>query len=206
MELRRKNHGDVYRDLLKCVCARIHSSGLKCTGVTGGFSLFELLVVLAIVCIFSVMAIPDMKRAFSGRDLILQAEELSSRLNRIRDLAMENGYPWRVIFNPGRKSWSGFCDKDNDCQRDPGEATLGPFILGKGIVFGSDAAAGPNNSPLPEDGVSFQDDCITYSPVGASNSGSIYLKSRAASIAIRVYPASGAMRIWVYRKTWENIK
>ncbi len=83
---------------------------------------------------------------------------------------------------------------------------LGPFKLGNGIWFGSDAGSGPNNTSLPADGISLQHDSITFSPMGTCNAGSIYINNKKGSVAIRIYPASGVMRIWAYHKTWEIIK
>jgi hypothetical protein len=32
------------------------------------------------------------------------------------------------------------------------------------------------------------------------------LRNGKASVAVRVYPASAVVRVWVFRRNWENIK
>jgi prepilin-type N-terminal cleavage/methylation domain-containing protein len=175
--------------------------------IVRGVSLLELMIVLAIISLMAVMAFPYMGKFFSGRNLSQQTDAISSFLTRIRDLAMVQGHPWRIIFYPDQKSWISFCDKDDDCRMDPGEERIGPFTLEQEICFGSIAASGPNGTDIPEDGISFQDNCITFSRMGCCNAGTLYMMNKTrSSFAIRLYPASGLVRIWKYCEKWEIIK
>lgn len=171
-----------------------------------GFNLLELLVVLSIISILAVLAFPNMSRFTSDKELSQQAESLAANIHRARDLAMDQGYPWRVVFKPGQGSWICYGDLDGDSQIDPGEKVLGPFLLKEPLRFGCHARKGPNDTALPDDGVSFSDNRITFSPMGCCNSGSIYLRNDTSSLAIRVLPASGVIRIWRYGSSWEVVK
>lgn len=171
-----------------------------------GFNLLELLVVLGIISLLAALAFPNLSRLTSGKELSQQTEHLATMIHRARDLAMDQGYPWRIVFNPGHGSWVCYGDQNGDSRIDPGERLLGPFSLSEPVRFGCRSHKGPNDTDLPDDGVSFSDNRITFSPMGCCNSGSIYLRNDTSSIAIRVLPASGVIRIWRYGSSWEIIK
>lgn len=178
----------------------------KNIALDNGFTLLELLAVLVIISIMAAIAFPDLSRFASKKILSHQAEQMADILHRARDLAMEQGFSWRVSFRPDLGTWVCYCDEDDDSKIDPGEKVLGPYMLEKGIRFGCLANKGPNDSSLPDDGVSFLDNRISFSPMGCCNSGSVYLSDKDFSIAIRLLPASGVVRIWQYRRTWEELK
>lgn len=172
----------------------------------GGVTLLELLAVLVILSVMAAIAIPDLSRFVSKKILSHQAELMADVIHRARDLAMEQGFSWRVSFRPGQGTWVCYCDEDDDLKFDPGERMLGPYVLEKGIRFGCLAARGPNDTSLPDDGVSFTDNCISFSPMGCCNSGSVYLSDKNSSVAVRVLPASGVVRMWQYLRSWEELK
>ncbi len=171
-----------------------------------GFNLLELLVVLSIVSILAALAFPNLSRLTSSRELSQQAEHLAATIHRARDLAMDQGYPWRIVFTPGSGSWLCYGDQDGDAEIGPGERQLGHFSLVPPVRFGCHAKNGPNNTVIPVDGVSISGNRITFSPMGCCNSGSIYIWNDTSSIAIRVLPASGVIRIWRYGSSWEVLK
>jgi type II secretory pathway pseudopilin PulG len=170
-----------------------------------GVSLLELLVVLAMISILAVTAMSGISGFIVRNSLLRQTDQLSVVIRRTRDMALEQAHPWRLVFQPGKGSWMGYGDADDDGQKDPGEMTLGPFILTKGVFFGCTARSGPNRTALPGDGVSFTDNQICFSSMGCCNSGSIYLTDRGSSTAVRVMPASGAVRVWQYRGSWKEL-
>jgi hypothetical protein len=110
--------------------------------------------------------------------------------------------PWRVIFDPGARSYYAFCDRNRNGLQDSGEEVQGVYKLGAGVDFGSAAPRGPNNTAIPGDGVSFQDNRIVFNRMGGCNAGSLYLSSSSGSAAIRVMPASGSVSIWRYTNRW----
>lgn len=171
-----------------------------------GVTLIELLVVLVIVSIMAAMALPDLGAFSSGKVLSQQADRLETLLHRARCLAMEQGHPWKLEFDPGEGTWVCYGDTNNNSLMDPTENRLGPDRLEGEISFGCTASRGPNNTAVPEDGISFLNNRISFSPLGCCNSGSLYLRSDERSIAVRVLPASGVVRIWEYRKDWKVVK
>jgi len=177
-------------------------TGAGDTGVT----LLELLAVLVIVSIMAALALPGLGTFSSRKSLSGQVDRLEALIIRVRDLAMEQGCPWRVEFDPGKGAWICYGDANGDLLMDPGEQRLGPDTLDGGVSFGCIPDRGPNNSSVPEDGVSFLGNRITFSPLGCCNAGSIYLKSKERSAAIRVMPASGSVRVWEYRDGWRSVK
>lgn len=171
-----------------------------------GISLLELIVVLSIVSIMAAIALPNMSRFVYDKALSQQTEQLATIISRAHDLAMEKGYYWRLSFNPAGKSWVCYGDQNGDMLLNPGEQSLGVNNLDRNVSFGSHAGKGPNGSSIPGDGISVPNDCLTFSPMGHSNSGSIYLKSKHSSYAIRVLSTAGVIRIWRYRSAWEVVK
>jgi type II secretory pathway pseudopilin PulG len=170
-----------------------------------GTSLMELLVVLAVIAVLAALALPDMGVFTARKRLMAQTDRILLDLRRTRDLAMEQACPWRMVFDPAGDTWHCYGDADEDGKPDDGEKTLGPFSLGRGVSFGSRAGVGPNGTALPTDGVSFQDDQVCFSPMGCCNSGTIYLTDRDSSTAIRVLPASGAVKVWQHRGAWRAL-
>lgn len=166
-----------------------------------GVTLTELMVTVALVGIFAGIAVPGMQ-AYAGRTKLRQQTDLVvGVITRARIMAMQDA-PWRVIFDPGARSYYAYCDRNANGRQDSGEEVQGIYQLTPGVSFGSAASRGPNNTAIPEDGVSFQDNRIVFNRMGGCNAGSLYLSSKEGSAAIRVMPASGAVIIWRYADRW----
>ncbi len=189
---------------------------LKATGSNGyagnvrlpdeGVTLIELLTVLAIIAVMAVIALPFSLEFSSGRSLEHQAVRMATDITRARDLAMERGYDWRIFFFTASKTWISFEDRNANGSMDQGEERLGPYSLDRECDFGSLAARGPNDTDLPADGISLPDNRLVFSPMGCSKSGTIYIKDKKQSMALRMLPASGIVRIWRHRTEWEVFK
>ncbi len=160
-------------------------------------------MVLFIASILAVMALPDLGGLLSRKSLSSQADKLALALHRARDLAMEQGHDWKVVFQPDAGTWVCYGDADGDSEMDGTEQRLGPDRLGGTVSFGCTTGTGPNGTAVPEDGISLVNNRISFSSLGCCNAGSIYLRSEDRSMAIRVLPASGVVRMWEYRGTWE---
>lgn len=193
----------------KCNCKRPGEVGShygQIESSRAGVTLIELMVVIAIIALVAAVALPSL-RAFSSRKAIFhQADQIGAQLYRAKELAVTQGIPWRVVFSPGPAQWYCFGDLNRNMQHDPGEQRLGPYVLTKGILFGSRAPAGPNNSSIPADGVSFSGNRVSFSPMGTCNAGTIYLRSTDRDLALRVLPASGLVLMYEKNPSWRVLR
>ncbi|CAM5352023.1 hypothetical protein MAUB1S_06073 [Mycolicibacterium aubagnense] len=69
-------------------------------GRQDGFSLIELMVVLAIIALMAVIAVPALSRRSNEPDLHHLSKELAARLRVAHTLAIATGKPQRIDFNP----------------------------------------------------------------------------------------------------------
>ncbi len=171
-----------------------------------GLTLLELLVVLALMSIMAALALPDLTGFASRKTLRRQGDEIVALFQATREKAMEQGIPWQARFWPEEGKCLGFGDTNGSFQADATEEQIGPVYLEDGICFGSHASAGPNKTSIPADGVSFVNNRVSFSLMGCCNAGTLYLKSKDRSLAIRLLPASGTARMWEYTDSWQVLK
>jgi len=171
-----------------------------------GVTLLELLIVLAIASVMAAMALPGMGKYFLHRSLDRQANEIVGLFYMVRENAMSSGHKWRMNFSSAQGEIFCYGDENNNAVNDSKERHMGPYRLCKGVVFDCSATSGPNNTKVPTDGVSFSNNRVCYSNMGSCNAGTIYLRSDNESIAVRVLPASGAVRMYVYSGVWKELK
>jgi prepilin-type N-terminal cleavage/methylation domain-containing protein len=118
---------DISGAVLKFVPVEAGSRSLRDYLPVAGFSLLELMVVLAVMAVLAVMTLPALMGSSSERTLCREAEELSARLYRFRDLAMEQGVPGGR-FQSGRKTCQASATRRRSPEG-PGEPGLGPSVL-----------------------------------------------------------------------------
>ncbi len=166
----------------------------------GGFSLVELMVVIAIVGIVSAIVLPSV---FNPENNIRKAaRELMGDMQQTRMQAIRTNQDWAIVFVPGTQQylicsgpgpdnvWSA--TGDNPIEKTVHLPTSAPGVRFGGGVALVDATVGAG--ALPADGVSFGSNVLTFNPRGTCPSGFVYLFYRDASYAVGTL-STGLVRI-----------
>ena len=141
-----------------------------------GFSLTELMVVVAVMGIMGMIAVPTLVTALPGYRLKSSARELCSNMRKARSLAIkQNRNDVTIKFRTDNNTYT----IDNSER----------IALPGGVTFGHGNATKPAGSAasLPPDGISFVDDKVTFTTQGFSGgSGYVYLQNaKGQAYAIR---------------------
>ena len=152
-----------------------------------GFSLVELMVVVAIMLIMGTVALPTLVKLLPAYTLKNTARELCSNMRKARSMALKQNRDVLMIFTPG----------DNSYKVD----TI-TVKLAEGVVFGSGTAATPasNGPALQTDGIDFDSNQITFNGRGLTTSSNQYVyltNNRSLTVAIGASAAGNiAMHQW----------
>ena len=119
--------------------------------VKGGFSLPELLVVLAIAAILLGIAAPDLGTLVRTQQLKAATGDLFGAINLARAQALARGRQVKLMpLDPAGRDWSRgwtvFQDNDGDGQPGPGDEAIaahGPLAPGIALVFAFTSPAPP---------------------------------------------------------------
>jgi prepilin-type N-terminal cleavage/methylation domain-containing protein len=169
-----------------------------------GVSLVELLVVIFLVAIIASISVPFLGGAIEKRSLDNEVDFISGTISTSRTNAIEKGFPFRLDFDSSKMLFLVYGDRNSNGMKDDGEEVLGPYKLRSGITFGSAASIGPNDTQIPEDGISLVDNRLSFNSIGSSNAGTIYLKKAQRTAAIRIMSATGAVVCWIYDGKWRK--
>lgn len=85
------------------------------SGRTGGFTLMELLVAIAVLAILATLSVPSVQDVMRSNQVTGQTNEMISMLNFARNMAIRNSGDVTVSFDAGTDGWSGIVeDPDGD--------------------------------------------------------------------------------------------
>lgn len=190
-----------------------------------GFQLVELVIVLAVVAAFAIVAIPPLLNASANLRVQLAAYELVGVLRAARAYAVLRSANVAVKFHPDprRVTYSLYRDGDGDgvLNRDIASGVDREVAPPRPLVyFGSDVKLGfpPGVSPRDpadpnlrldrlDDPIRFGDsDLASFSPLGESTPGSAYISDgRRCLTAVRVFGRTAKVRVLTYdvaRERW----
>jgi prepilin-type N-terminal cleavage/methylation domain-containing protein len=182
----------------------------KRQGKESGFTMQELLVVMAVLCLLAGIAIPVYSHWYPGYRLKTAARELYGNLHLAKLGAVKENRKWRIVFFPTSNryvvwsygingEWDGGTGDDRDVK------TVDLSHYGGGVCFSGGAAtegATRPPGPIPEDGVSYNYNIAVFSPRGLANTlGYVYLcNSRQSSFAVGTTSRAGV----VVLKRWSG--
>ena len=78
---------------------------MACNRVQRGFTLLEIVLVMAIIALASVLAAAAMGGGFRGMQLKASARQIAANLRYTRAQAIETGRPQRFTIDPARHLW-----------------------------------------------------------------------------------------------------
>ncbi len=157
-----------------------------------GFTLIELMVVIAILGIITAIAIPNYTAFLSRTRLKTACQEMSTMFQFARLQAIGSDEPWRVCFDSTVGRYHLLDGTANISQ-------VIDLANHPGVSFGSNnpAPIDANHVAPPADGVTYRGEKVKFNPAGTATAGTVYLKNnRGDTMAIGTASATGRIKTW----------
>ncbi|HVN80462.1 MAG TPA: GspH/FimT family protein [Terriglobia bacterium] len=175
-----------------------------------GFSLLELLVVVAVILVLLTFTMPQIGRYWQVYQLDSATQTLTSNLEFARYTAISRCSLVTVSFHATARYYDFFEDANGNGTREPSEKLMGTFSLPAQVSFSGAGLLGPPGNPTGpvSNPITFNDDRIVFNSRGKiqNGMGCIYLKTDfndATSISFNI---AGRMKIYSWNQiahTWK---
>lgn len=163
---------------------------------TGGFTLVEVIVVVAIIGIMSAIAIPAINTWVPNYRLKAAARDVFSNLQKARSMAVKFNRETAVVFDPANERYS-LCDNWTGGACVGTSDTIDLSIIGNGIKFGhGNATAAVPGGAFPPNDVSYNTNTAIFNPRGLGGDGYVYLDYQTNTTTYAIGSlTSGSIRI-----------
>lgn len=148
-------------------------AGRRGTRRASGFSLLEILMVMAIIAIASLLAVAVLNGGIDGLRLRSSAKEIAANLRYARAQALNTGQPQKFVIDPAAHTWRTVNDRHGEIPR-----KLGILFTG---TRGLQARAGEG--------------AILFFPDGASTGGRVQLQAGKAAWNVDVAWLTGEVTV-----------
>ncbi len=166
-----------------------------------GFTLFEMLIVLAIIVIVSALAVPVMRTMLDDAHMSAGADMVRARLADTRAKAFDTGKPWKLAYLPSTgvlqyaaedaDVWSSSTDQTPDETPDYVRDELPKDVL---LAVNRDDIAGAEGTPQATGG--WQTLAVFSGDGSARDDGAVYVgKAGFMPLRVRVRGLTGAVSI-----------
>lgn len=170
-----------------------------------GFTLVELMIVVAVVSILFTLVFPNMSRLMARSRLKDAARDVYFDMQSVRMRSIKEGREFAIQFDTTANAYKVIRDRgvDGKWNTDDDEVvkTVNLTAMFSDVTFGSNAGARPGATST-NTVITFPSKRVEFNPSGAntsaptSSSGTVYLRNDRETFAIGTVSASGRVRIW----------